>query len=142
MGKLLPSLVPTCGIMRYLRCHPGFLDLSWCFIWHLISKMQHHKISQMSPWLLWSLMMPYLALLCGLSIFFCGFSIFLSIILASWDPKVGTIRNQWCHSFGIIGFSWCLLLGLMMLKWCLKRCLNHKMNESRISLTFFCCGRK
>ena len=51
-----------------------------------------------------------------------GFHPFLSIILASWDPKVSIMRNQWCQNNGITEFFWCQHLGLMMLKWWLKRC--------------------
>ena len=43
--------------------------------------MQHHKISQMSPQLLWYLMMPLM-------------KSFVGIILASSDPKPGIMRDK------------------------------------------------
>ena len=118
----------------------------------------------MSPRLLWSLMMLFLAyyfqnaassdisdvtlaslisydalfsIILLFEHFLCGFRTFISIILASWDLKVGIIRNQWCHSFGIIGFSWCLILGLMMLKWCLKRCTFALIKNSLMYFNLF-----
>ena len=44
-----------CRIFRYL------VVIFWHHFSIIGSKMKHHTISQMSPWLLWSPMMPYLA---------------------------------------------------------------------------------
>ena len=108
-GIILASLVPKCSI-----------------------------ISQMSPWLLWSLMMPFWHLLIQkqvtLELLWHHWSLIFGIfdifgILASWDLKEDIIRDQRCLGFGIIALTWCLLLGPLMPK--CQKCQKKKNKKRR-----------
>ena len=105
-GTIVASIVPKYRIIGYLRCHLCFSDLLWCLVWHFLlpsfglfrSKTKHHEWSNMSGF-------DISGLSCCLVLV-----IILGIILASWDPKAGIIRNWRCFGLGIFCLSWCLIL--------------------------------
>ena len=104
------------------------------YVISLISQNCNQYIISRSNWS-WTWTWNLLAILCSRFHPFCGFGIFLSIILSSLDPKVSIMRYQWYQNYGNTGFWWCLLLGLMMLKWCLKTYQNQTYRETKDAKT-------